>query len=127
MSTVAVLLVGACADEPSDESDGTESASENDESAGTDGDGGMCDGSATTADCASYCTGVVAASCAGGPATQAECEQGCEMLNAAVGQCPAWGVLVECAQAAPAFACFMDEPVPEGCEEEFYCVSLCFE
>jgi hypothetical protein len=48
------------------------------------------------------------------------------MLNDAVSQCPAWGVLVECAQTAPGVGCFMDEPVPEGCEEEYYCLSLCF-
>jgi hypothetical protein len=126
MSAMSVLLVGACRDDSSsgDASSDEGEATESQDATHTDG-GGMCAGSSTVAECATYCAGVVAAACPGGPTTE-ECEQGCAMLNGAVGECPAWGVLAECAQAAPEFTCFMGEVVPEGCEEEFYCVSLCF-
>ena len=139
---LGVLPVYACSDDSSngdassDEGETTESTDTTESSDATDttestdatdaDGGGMCGGSSTTADCASYCAGVIAAACPGGPATQQECEQGCEMLNGAVDQCPAWGALAECAQTAPTFTCFMGETVPEGCEDEFYCVSLCF-
>jgi hypothetical protein len=131
------LMGSACGD---DETTGTSSASsgQGGQSATTGGSGsttssGMagsggnvqCGGSATTAECTSYCSGVVAAACPDGP-TQQECEQSCGMLNGIVDQCPAWGAVVDCAGSAPTFVCFMGETVPDGCEGEFYCLSQCF-
>lgn len=131
ISALVVLLAGACGDDGDSSTDATSSTDTGDTTADEtsetgETDGGSCEGSSTTADCATYCAAVLAAACPDGPASQQECEQGCEMLNGAIDQCPAWGTLVECAQTAPTFACFMGETVPEGCEEEFYCVSSCF-
>lgn len=126
---IAAVLLGACGDDDSSTDDASSETGADTASTDTSTDtstGGMCEGSSTVADCATYCTGVLAAGCPEGPATQQECEDGCEMLNGIVDQCPAWGTLVECAEAAPQFTCFMGETVPEGCEEEFYCLSLCF-
>lgn len=133
LSIVVLLFACACGD-ADDSSTGDTVSDTNEDSSSTDATtdpgetdgGGMCGGSPTTADCATYCTGVLAAACPGGPGSQEECEQGCEMLNGAIDQCPAWGTLVECSQTAPQFTCFMGETVPEGCEEEFYCLSQCF-
>jgi hypothetical protein len=128
ISALAVMLVGACRDDSSSEDASADEGHPAESADATDGEGGaMCGAGSTLADCPSYCAGVIAAACPGGPSSPEECEQGCEMLNDVVGQCPAWGALVECAQTAPSFTCFMGAPVPEGCEDEFYCVSLCFD
>jgi hypothetical protein len=126
ISVAGLLLAGACGDDgesstddgSSDQGSETTSNDTSSDSSGTEG-GVQCDGSSSTADCATYCASVLAADCPEGPGTQDECEQSCEMLNGVVGQCPAWGALVDCAQTAPTFTCFMGETVPEGCEEEF--------
>jgi len=56
----------------------------------------------------------------------AECEQGCGQLNDYVGTCPAWGGVVDCMGSSPTFACMGAQWVPVGCEDEFHCVSQCF-
>lgn len=96
-------------------------------SGGSAGASGQCPTSASVADCAAICPAVVAAACPGGPTTQAECEEGCTMLNDYVGSCPAWGGVVDCMGSSPTFSCMDDQWVPVGCEDEFYCVSQCFD
>jgi hypothetical protein len=126
-AVVIALICVACSDDDPDTgtTSGAGGSGGNGGAGATGGGGGACEGSTSTADCAAYCAGVVAAACPGGPSPE-ECEQGCGMANGIVAQCPAWGALVDCAESAPGFTCFMGETVPEGCEEELYCFSLCF-
>ncbi len=86
----------------------------------------MCTESMSTAECTGYCQAAIAAGCPDSP-TQAECEEQCGQLNDLVAMCPAWGGLVDCAGDNPTFTCMFGERVPEGCEEQFYCLSQCFE
>jgi hypothetical protein len=95
-------------------------------SGGQAGQAGQCKTSTSVADCVAICPGVVAAGCADGPATQAECEQGCKDLNDYVSSCPAWGGVVDCMGSSPTFTCMGAQWVPVGCENEFHCVSQCF-
>jgi hypothetical protein len=97
--------------------------------AGGQGAGGgapVCTESMSTAECTTYCEGAIAAGCPDSP-TQTECEDQCGQLNDFVSMCPAWGGLVDCAGDSPTFTCMFGERVPEGCEEQFYCLSLCFD
>ncbi len=119
----ALLLTVACSDAAGG---GGQGGSAGSSGGGGQGGGGQCKTSASVADCVAICPGVVAAGCADGPATQAECEQGCKDLNDYVSSCPAWGGVVDCMGSSPTFTCMGAQWVPVGCEDEFYCVSQCF-
>ena len=132
LAVTSLVLASACGDDETGKTTSSSSSAgqggsgqSSSSSSGMGGAGGaQCGGSMSMADCTSYCMGVVAAACPGGP-TQQVCEQGCNMLNGNLAQCPAWGAVVDCAETAPNFTCFMGETVPEGCETEFYCLSQC--
>lgn len=126
-SCSAMLLTVACSDGGGGGGgQGGSAGSSGSSGGGGQGGGGQCKTSASVADCVAICPGVIAAACADGPATQAECEQGCKDLNDYVSSCPAWGGVVDCMGSSPTFTCMGAQWVPVGCEDEFYCVSQCF-
>jgi len=54
--------------------------------------------------CASICPSVVAAKCAHGPATEADCESGCQTIQ--LGTCgDEYDALYRCAGATPVYTC----------------------
>lgn len=134
LAATSLLALVACSDDSDTSTDGSggqsaQTAGGNGATGGNDGGSGgapTCAESMSTAECTSYCQAALAAGCPDSP-TQAECEDQCGQLNDFVAMCPAWGGVVDCAGESPTFTCMFGEMVPEGCEEEFYCLSLCFE
>jgi hypothetical protein len=129
---LAIASITACSDDGDTEQEqaaGGQSAGGTGATSGDGGGGGgglVCpESNSTVADCAAMCQAAAEAACPDAP-TQAECQQQCADLNAFVSMCPAWGGVVDCMGDAPTFTCMFGEQVPVGCEEEFYCLSLCF-
>jgi len=135
MVWVSVLGAGtvACGDSTGDGDGESSEGGGGDTGSGAAGTGGAgggvmleCAESDSQADCATMCAAVVAAECPEGP-TEAQCESQCADLNDYVGTCPAWGGVVDCMGPAPTYTCMGSQPVPAGCEGEFYCLSQCFD
>ena len=125
----ALALTVACGSDGSAGGSGGQGGSSGSASGGSgggQGGGAQCKTSSSVADCVAICPGIIAAGCSDGPTTQAECEDGCGKLNDNVGTCPAWGGVVDCMGSSPTFTCMGGQFVPVGCEDEFYCVSQCF-
>jgi len=81
--------------------------------------GAACGGTSTpqTQSCVESCTQVIAAGCDNGPATVADCEQGCRETEAA---CPSeLEAVMVCASETETFTCDSDGWVyPDGCATE---------
>ncbi|MBN2496449.1 MAG: hypothetical protein JXR96_17780 [Deltaproteobacteria bacterium] len=83
-------------------------------------------GGGDDATCAGICPAVVAAGCANGPPTQADCVSGCEgMLQT---ECAAQlQAMLDCS-AGKTFTCDADDaPVATGCESQNAALNTCLE
>jgi hypothetical protein len=103
---VLAPLAGACGGTVSDTSGG---------GAGS-GDSGLT--------CNESCPGAVAAACAHGPPSEADCLNGCEVVQATCAD--AYDALSTCAGASPTYACGADGQVQiVGCESQGAALDAC--
>ena len=112
---IGLVAVGCGSDDQEDGDGGGGAGGTGSGSGATTGSGGTGNG---LPECADICVGVVAENCPGGPPTQADCVNGCEMIR--MGPCAdVYATLAACAGADPDLACDENGAVlVVGCETE---------
>ena len=121
-AVVPLCLIVACSDDEGDGDDDAASGGSGASGSGAGATGGSGDGLAS---CSESCPDVVAAGCPGGPPTEADCVNGCEMIKS--GPCAdQYAALSDCAGPDPQFACSeRGAVVVTGCEDLNADLSTC--